>query len=256
MKKKIILGLGDSFMHGEEAGGPNFSFLKHYAEAIDADHINLGIVGGGNLGITQKPLLYDLPIWDYEERIVFFMPTGLDRLDVISPTWRWDGEPTSAREFTTYTPTMDPWDGWPVEHREMERSLSRFWLPRMGAMNFIIGLRTIENYCMANECSLQIFPAFSDEYNKESFQKRMKVDPNNGLLNSIPFEHFLKIDGYTNFYDFVIQGLAGVKFPKSMDEYIETQRWPNKARKFIHNGGHPKARAHELLAQELAKLNK
>jgi len=41
-----------------------------------------------------------------------------------------------------------------------------------------------------------------------------------------------------------------------MDEYVKTQRWPNKARKLIHNGGHPKARAHELLAQELVKLNK
>jgi len=239
---KALIGLGCSFIAGIEAGGHDGSFLKHVGDAIEADTYNFGAEAQGNLGSVLQLTLSDVDWSKYDDIHIIFMPTGLNRIDVINKDFN------PGRPFLPVFPCISSPGSIP-EVYGLEVEYGKYWTPECQAVNFVIACKILNLHVDKLKARLTLFPAFSRDYNQELFGELLK---NNTLNSCIPWKNFVYLNNSTNFWDWTVS-LSGSSLKSSMMEYHNKEK-DKQLEGWIEERFHPSAKAHKILADRILKM--
>lgn len=238
---KVLVGLGCSFVQGIEAGGPEGSFIRYLADSAGYEYLNLGIQAQGNMGAVLQ-LLYNVDTLDkYSGVDIFFMPTGLNRIDIINPTY------TRDHPFLPVFPSNKPVMTTQMSY-DFELVYGKYWNEECQLINFATACKILSLAVEKLNANLYIFPAFSRTYVKEDFDTiLLRYD----LNKLIPWDKFLIFNNVSNFWDWTVKK-AGSTLESDMMEYSVKLQYDPTLEGWIEERYHPSQKAHKLFAQELA----
>lgn len=274
--KKVIISLGCSFVQGTELSDSyvtknELTFLNVLCkDYLDNSYtpINFGQEGAGNFAAISRLFLYDIPWKELDEIIVVFMPSGMQRFDIIK-----DENATGiGSEFKTlwpYAVHKESDNGWVYINKGYEESC---YSQKFEIMNTILSFQILNSWIAENSARLIVFPAFSKEYTKEYFLENISVniyrDKNMNivsdkqgmqnfydydfLINQVPWDKFVTIQNRSTFFDLCFSKDINYSNRLSMQEVIDNQLMNNND--WIMPRGHPSAQGHRLLAEELLKI--
>lgn len=248
MSDRLIIGIGDSFLQGAEAGGEEASFLAQYASICNADYINLGTEGVGNLGSVLNLFMYDLGLSDYQEKYLIWMPTSLSRVDYLNPKWVPKPKKT-FNEFLTIFPNTDPPNVHGEEHQQLCKIWAKIGSQRSENTTFLLSYKLLKQFCHANGIlNYKIFPSFTNEYKQEKF---LYFD--NHLYTSIQWTDIVTVGGHSNMFDWCVKELLLLEEEITTFDIIDKKVEHENLEKYFHERGHPTRLAHTLFARALAQ---
>ena len=272
--KKAIVALGCSFVQGAELSDKNnLAFINLLCrEYLDKSYtpINFGQEAAGNFAAISRLFLYDIPWKELDEIIVIFMPSGMQRFDIIKD----ENSTGIGSEFKTlwpYAVHKEPTNGWDYINKGYEESC---YSEKFEVLNAILNFQFLSSWVAEHSAKLIVFPAFSKEYTKEYFLDNLSADLNRGknmaidsvvvgprnhynnnfLVNQVPWDKFITIQNKLSFFDLCFSQDINYDKNLSMQQVIEKKLMGNN--NWIMPRGHPSEQGHRLLAQELAKILK
>jgi hypothetical protein len=274
--KKAIVALGCSFVQGSELSD-NHTIKNHstFLNVLCKEHlgnvytpINFGQGGAGNFSAISRLFLYDIPWKKLDEIIVVFMPTGMQRYDIIRDENTY-GIGTEFKTIWPYTVFEDPTNGWEYINKGYEESC---YSKKFEVLNTILSFQFLNSWVAEHSARLVVFPAFSKEYTKEYFLKNLSVDIHRNknmqiestaygrknhydyrfLINQVPWNKFITIQDKSTFYDLCFSQDINYDKRLTMQKVIDGQLMNNND--WIMPKGHPSANGHRLLAEELSKI--
>lgn len=238
---KAVIGLGCSFVAGLEAGGKDKSFIKYIGDALNANVYNFAVEGQGNLGSVMQLLSNPIDYKSYESIEIFYMPTGLNRIDIINLNY------SDSMPFMPVFPSVNS-PGVVPEVYELEVAYGKYWTVQCQFLNFAYACSLLKLYTDKPNVNLTVFPAFNREYEKKLFDITIK---RNNLEKNIPWDKFIKVDNCTNFFDWAVKQ-SGSEWKASMlDSHFQPR--DKSLDGWIEERFHPSAKAHKLLAERLIK---
>ena len=263
----VVLGVGDSYMQGSEAGDATASFLNNYCALKGYDCINMGHEGIGNMGSVLK--VYTYPVFDWSQwkkRYLFWMPTGLNRFDMSNPKWdandRWDVVGNGAI-FTPF-PSETPYEKWENKRKDLERSLSHFTTPQTLRQDFLTAFQVLKTYFDVHKFhDLMIFPAFNDETTFRIMKHWRTTDTHKGiykmndsLFNRMEWNKFITVDDCTNYYMWLCKK---AKLPLTTQPGETAETTPDNIRnaeveKWIAPRSHATLKANIVFARRLVEV--
>ncbi len=280
--KKAIVALGCSFVQGAELVPPNVKIDKHYWKYShtfvnrlcevyfkkEYTPINFGQEAAGNFAAISRLHLHDIPWNSLEEIIVIFMPSGMQRFDII----RDDNDSVVGNEFKTLWPFVsDSQKGMFVEFSKLYEKTC--YSEKFEVLNFILNFQNLKSWVKAHNAKMLIFPAFSKEYTREYFanclnlnifrdhrfqnrlekvSKKTREFEHEFLLKQVPWEEFLVIDGSRTFFDLCYKNDPKYNPDLSMADVLRLRALANND--WIKPRGHPSELGHDLLAKKLFEI--
>ena len=198
------------------------------------------------------------------------MPTGMQRFDIIKD----DNESLLGSDFKTVYPFVNVQQGQLKHVKNLSVGYEKTcYSGKFEVLNCIQNFQFLNSWIKNYNAKLIVFPAFGNEYNKEYFTKIMKtsVFRNNAdvivkekttnrvpdydhqfLIDQVPWNNFLNINGSQNFFDLCF------KNDKTYDPKLNMYELMNKNipvnNDWIMPRGHPSIKGHRLLADELLKV--
>jgi hypothetical protein len=272
--KKVIVALGCSFVQGAELLDKNNSTFINLLcrQYLDKSYtpINFGQEAAGNFAAISRLFLYDIPWKELDEIIVIFMPSGMQRFDIIKD----ENSAGIGSEFKTlwpYAVHKEPTNGWNYINKGYEESC---YSEKFEVLNTILNFQFLNSWIAEHSARLIVFPAFGKEYTKEYFlnnlsaninrDKNMAVDSNviipkthynnNFLVNQVHWDKFITIQNRSSFFDLCFSKDNNYNKNLSMQKVLDYQLMNNND--WIMPKGHPSAQGHRLLAEELSKILK
>lgn len=262
----VILGLGDSYMQGSEAGDPNASFINQYCNLKGFDCVNLGQEGIGNLGSVFMAFIYDIDWSQWKNKYLFWMPTGLNRFDMADKEWEPDSVWTARGNPCIFTPfpNEQPHTKFSVERQNLEKSLSHFVTPQTVRQDFLTAYQIMKTFYDAKGFNkLFIFPAFSDEtlyYNMKFLRKTETTQGiykiNNDLFNRMGWKQYIKVDDCTNYFMWLCKQ-ANLPLTTKPSETISESRGNirnDEVEKWIAPGSHATAKGNIVFSRRLVEV--
>jgi hypothetical protein len=269
--KKAIVGIGCSFVEGGELGTiyekNNQNFLhvlcKKYLKSTYTP-INFGKEGAGNFASIAKLFLYDIHWQDLDEIIIIFLPTGMQRFDVLR-----DDSWGIGKDFNTLWPNAPKNPGHGINWHFFNKwyGLTTHSV-KFEILNAILNFQFLTSWATNHNAELLIFPAFEETYNKEYFQDILSQDfyrtENHELrlrnpkgfvfdysfqIDLVPWDKFITIDESRTFFDLVFRNDKHYSSKLSMFDVITYQQMANND--WIMPKGHPSQRGHKLFAKRL-----
>jgi hypothetical protein len=238
---KVLVGLGCSFVAGVEAGKHQGSFIRHLADYAGYEYLNLGLEAQGNMGSILQ-LLYNIDLLEkYSGVDVFFMPTGLNRVDIINPDFN------RYFPFTPVFPSSKPIMTTQTSY-DYELAYGKYWNESCQIINFATACSILNLVVEKLKANLYIFPAFSTNYDKEVFDSILSKHRLNKL---IPWDKFLIFNNVTNFWNWTVKK-SGSAYEGDMMDYSLNLRSDPALNGWVEKRYHPSAKAHKLFAEELA----
>ena len=275
---RAVVAIGCSFVQGAELGNNpqeknDFSFINVLCKEFfkgEYTPINFGQEGAGNYAAISRLFLYDIPWRELDDLIVLFLPSGMQRFDIIKD----ENCLGIGHEFKTLwpfyaVPRVKNDENWvSVNHNFGKTCYSE----KFEVLNAVLNFNILNSWVKSNSARLFIFPAFSREYNKEHFKKEISKDiyRNNRtmlhddpdkysnhydydyLIDSIPWDRFITIKDSTNFFELCFKNDKNYDPKYSMQNVVDFRRFYNND--WIMPRGHPSAQGHRLLAEELHKI--
>jgi hypothetical protein len=275
---KAVVAIGCSFVVGSELSDDeqvknDLTFLNILCKSYLKNQytpINFGQEAAGNYAAISRLFLYDIPWKSLDELIVIFMPTGMQRFDIIKD----ENNLGVGNEFRTV---------WPF-YRQPRRANDQYWVgmcegyentcysSRFEVLNTILNFQILNSWVSDNNAKLIVFPAFNNEYNKEYFKdvlsqelsrstknflKEPKVTTLNHynydfLVNSVPWDKFITIDNSSSFFEMCFRRDRNYNPKHSMYDVINKQLQFNND--WIMPRGHPSVHGHRFLAGKLGKI--
>ena len=286
--KRAIVAIGCSFVQGSELDVEfdletrlkgkiknQRSFVNLLCKKYFENHytpINFGREAGGNFGAISRLFLYDIPWGELDEIVLIFMPTGMQRFDII----RDDVLSHVGNDFKTlwpflFTPVKDNQD-WINFNKGYEQTVHS---DRFEVLNAILNFQFLNAWIYQYKPKFLIFPAFSTEYNKEYFTKTLQQGilrasysekikdiknhfiPTNSfnysfLIDSVPWDKFITIDGSRNFFDLCFKNDKNYHPKLDMQSIIDKKLISNN--EWIMPRGHPSPKGHDFLAEHLFRI--
>jgi hypothetical protein len=281
---KAIVAIGCSFVQGSELNiscpkGANVNEYKNSRTFVNVlckllnnqyTPINLGQEAAGNFAAISRLFLYNIPWSSLDEIIIIFMPTGMQRFDIIKD----DNESLFGYDFKTVYPFMN------VQNKQFEhvKNLSigyekTCYSEKFEVLNCIQNFQFLNSWIKNHNAKLIVFPAFGNEYNKDYFTKMMETSifRNNAdviikekisnrvpdydyqfLIDQVPWNNFLNIDGSRNFFDLCFKNDKTYDPKLNMYDVMHKNILTNND--WIMPRGHPSVSGHKLLASELHKI--
>ena len=229
----VILGLGDSYLQGSEAGGAEHSFLNQYCNQKGFDCVNMGHEGIGNLGSVYKALIYDIDWSQWNNKYIFWMPTGLNRFDMANRLWNPDDNWGVVRNSPIFTPfpNKQPHEQWSESRKKLESALVDFTTPQTARQDFLTAYQILKNFYDAKGFNkLFIFPAFNDETTRKIMKDFRKTPStqgiykmNEGLFKRMGWEYYITVDGSNNYYQWLCQK-AGLPLSTQPHDTMDANR--------------------------------
>jgi hypothetical protein len=196
------------------------------------------------------------------------MTTGMQRFDLI----RDDNSSMVGADFKTLGPFVIRKKGnelvdFNVAYEETTYS------EKFEVLNFILNFQILNNWIKSHKAKLIVFPAFGKEFNKDYFSKVLntslvreeithkildksslrKQDFNyNFLIDQVPWEQFVTIDGSNNFFNLCYKNDLKYDPMLSMLEVIGKKTLASN--EWIMPRGHPSTNGHDLLARKLSEI--
>jgi hypothetical protein len=284
---RAIVALGCSFVQGAELGLENLTaesqfeyktknaFIHRLCEIYFSSSytpINFGQEGSGNYAAISRLFLYDIPWKQLDEIVVIFMPTGMQRFDIIKD----ENSASVGREFKTLWPFVPYPAKLPPGLEHLKNFTTGYqqtaYSEKFEVLNCILHFQILNSWINEHSAKLIVFPAFNKEYNREYFLKNLRTDlyrdertylqkPNgvnthsfdyDFLVNTVPWEKFVSINGSSNFFDLCFRNDPNYQEQYSMQEVLNKNLMHDN--KWIKPRGHPSELGHDLLARELYKI--
>jgi hypothetical protein len=237
MSDTILVGIGDSFMQGAEAGGKENSFFNILAKTNGWDFLNLSRSGLGNLGTVNHLLLsssFQDSVDKYSNKILIWMPTGLNRIDVPNPDWNLDQTDLDPSHRTFFPGVLHP--------REICLALIPYVSEQAGAQDMHIARKTLDSIVKVHNMRFYIFPSISSAPCAKNIQQ---------YFPDYPEDNYITVDEKECFYHWAVQ-LTGTT--EIADNYFAPKRSLTLAdqwKKYICQGGHPTELAQKMFAERL-----
>jgi hypothetical protein len=280
--KKVIVAIGCSFVQGAELEPDDktntdlnqYKNTRTFVNKLCSKYfrnsytpINFGQEAAGNFAAISRLFLYNIPWSSLDEIIVIFMPTGMQRLDIIK-----DENYLVGQEFKTLYPFV-------VEPNSHFRNLQLGYektchSEKFEVLNSILNFQFLNSWVAVNKAKLLVFPAFTKEYNKDYFLKSLKPSITRNkkwevtnintdqtsthdidfLVNQVPWDKFLTIDQSKTFFDLCFKNDSCYRSDLDIRQVIDNNILLNN--QWIMPRGHPSERGHDLMARKLfEKIN-
>ena len=278
--KKAIVAIGCSFVQGAELemscpdGTDAYqyknsrTFVNVLCNSLNNQYtpINLGQEGAGNFAAVSRLFLYNIPWSSLDEIIVIFMPTGMQRFDII----RDDNYSRLGYDFKTVYPFANFQSGQFEHFKKLSAGYEKTcYSEKFEVLNCIQNFQFLNSWIKNNNAKLIVFPAFSNEYNKENFTKVMKTSVFRNLaetiskeksdkvpdydyqflIDQVPWDNFITIEGSQNFFDLSFRNDKMYDPKLSMYDVMSKNILVNNY--WIMPRGHPSIKGHRLLASKL-----
>jgi len=278
---KAVVAIGCSFVQGAELefDAPHahdkglYKNSKSFVNVLCEQYlegtytpINFGQEGGGNFAAISRLFLYDISWHTLDDIIVIFMPTGLQRFDIIND----DSGTVVGQEFKTLYPYTTS-SSFNVEHvvnlnLGYEKMCSS---EKFEVMNCILNFQFLNSWIKEHNAKLIIFPAFSNEYTKSYFltalntnifrdhRTHLRIDKGriaksfdfDFLINQVPWDKFITVNDSNHFFDLCFKNDKNYKSKYSMQQVIDKKLINDH--EWILPRGHPSKKGHMVLAKEL-----
>jgi hypothetical protein len=291
MSDTVLVGLGDSFIVGHEAGGQMNSFLNLLAKDNDWECLNLGRCAIGNVGSVNHLLLsrkFNTYLNSGKKIIIFWMPTGLGRVDKSNPHWKINGFDL-GEAYSTFFPAQTPEDNeipsfprliwnstaqYIKEIREImkdetskkdydtgfksdyTKALRRYVSEQTGAQNFYTAWKTLDYVAKAHNIKYYVYPSVDARTNKDNMEK---------YFPNLPWENYISdVDGAGCMFHWSL-AQAGIQITSEVTENgfhtkasLE-ERERNLAKypdydTWIARGYHPTEIAHQVFKEKLKPI--
>lgn len=213
MADTILIGIGDSFMYGDEAGGPEKSYLARVANFRSWDWENYGEVGRGNIGIANSLLANAINDYTkYKKRYLIWSPSGINRVDLPST------DSLIKKDYDVWTlfphPNGGHFGGELVHLNEPCKHLYPLTSRNTQITNFFLAWKMIDVWCKAYDFEYVIFPAFRNDVLKQHLSDYSHTN----FYKTLPWENFIEVDGHTN-YLYWVHDKAGLDYGTDMLEW-------------------------------------
>jgi len=281
--KKAIVAIGCSFVQGAEleiscpAGTDAYqyknsrTFVNVLCNSLNNQYtpINLGQEGAGNFAAVSRLFLYNIPWSSLNEIIVIFMPTGMQRFDII----RDDNYSLLGQDFKT----INPFAIFQKSQFEYVKRLNlgyekTCYSEKFEVLNCIQNFQFLNSWIKNNNAKLIVLPAFGNEYNREHFTKVMKTSVFRNLaetiskeksnkvpdydyqflIDQVPWDKFITIEGSQNFFDLCFKNDKMYDSTLNMYDVVTKNILVNNY--WIMPRGHPSVKGHRLLASKLHNI--
>lgn len=224
--------------------------------------INFGLSGAGNRGRVRELHLNPQIPWDkFEEIIVIYCPTGIERFDFIEDQWY------PNIHTKTIWPTCPP-EWAPSPRTNLWRSFGEaVYSDKAAIIEQIAVVQDLQTWCKLKNAKLIITPAFDPRYDKEYFEDALATtvrrnddwsintyhniekSPSKAveLLESWPWDLMFKPEGFENVAQLV---MSKDDIENKSDFYFQFQgkRSPNG---WMTPCSHPGKKGHDLFAKLL-----
>lgn len=294
---KLLIGIGDSFTQGQGACDIEL-YEKHnwnidnlnpinekeilesfynnsWVNQLCKNHlhnyvpINMGMTGRGNRAAVKELYLHpELKLHQFDEKIVIFMLTGMERFDFIHKNFN---------EHVHYITMWPNFQNADVEHKKLwDYYLEYIWNDRFGVIELLTNIAEAEMWCKANNAKLYLISAFRNDYRKEVFYEMIKGDKTDEknylygndfyikhLLEIINWNNFIKLKNHQSVTDFLcyLEKKEHLIHPDHSHNFWD---FVTKIEKISENGfvtkcGHPSKKAHveiaKVIYEEIIKIN-
>jgi hypothetical protein len=281
--KKAIVAIGCSFVQGAElniscpkgADENEYKNSRTFVNKLCSKYfknsytpINFGQEAAGNFAAISRLFLYNIPWSSLDEIIVIFMPTGMQRLDIIKD----DNTCIVGQEFKTLYPLVsEPASHFTNFQLGYEKTC---YSEKFEVLNAILNFQFLNSWVAVNKAKLLVFPAFTKEYNKDYFLKSLNSSITRNkkwevtsttdnlitdfdfdfLVNQVPWDKFLTIDQSKTFFDLSFKNDSCYRSDLDILQVIDNNILLNN--QWIMPRGHPSERGHDLMARKLfEKIN-
>jgi hypothetical protein len=225
---------------------------------------NLGWTASGTWSAISKLFMYDIN-WSLAEKIVvIFMPTSLNRLDLINDVI-FSADKIADTHLTLW-PNIDNqlgmWSG------KIESEYAKcIWSDKYSAIKFHLEMQILKQWVNAHNANLIVTPAFDSTYHRNHFNnmfnntvirnqsnrhlisERRAVGLEDRRADDIPWELFFRPQDCSSFFRLATAQETDLKY-QDMDMFQLISSGKGSADKWIMPCGHPSGKAHELMAQE------
>jgi hypothetical protein len=281
--KKAIVAIGCSFVQGAELEMScpkdvdkneyknSRTFVNVLCNSLNNQYtpINLGQEAAGNFAAVSRLFLYNIPWSSLDEIIVIFMPTGMQRFDIIKD----DNNSLLGQDFKTINPFVSFQKGQIEYFKSLNLSYEKTcYSEKFEVLNCIQNFQFLNSWIKNHNAKLIVFPAFSNEYNKEYFTKMMKTNVFRNkeeliikekstrvptydyqfLIDQVPWDNFITIDGSQNFFDLCFKNDKTYDPKLTMFDVMNKNILVNN--NWIMPRGHPSVKGHRLLASKLRNI--
>lgn len=272
-RKKILIGLGDSFTQGQ--GGIPLSdpvYIKYGKEVHNGVHrlpiwdeemkaswvnqicvnhlkdytpINFGKRGGGNRGAVKELYLRSEEIPnDAEDIIVVYMLSGMERYDFVQR-----GDEFSQHHFYTAFPNTQ------TDNPLWTAYANHICNEQVSVVETIMNICEAQTWCKANNAKLIVTSAFDTQIRKEHFIEKI-VGLKKHLALLVDWDNFLRPENYDTMLHMLID------FQENGSPEVEDLKhgayWNKYGGKFpvkewITPCCHPTFKGHEYIAKVIYK---
>lgn len=239
-KKKLIIGLGDSFTRGEGACSLEFGRKYNwdwYSKELkieqkneiskcfydnswvhqlckkhmnDYEPLNLGLTGRGNRStIKELYLCPEMKLQEKEEIIVIFMLTGMERFDFVNKNF------DENSFFKTMWPKLDDRVSKNPDEDLWKSYFECVWSDKFAIMEMLLNIAELKTWCKLHNAKLMLISAFRPDYLKHEFTRLINKEPNqfiktnqsyiNYLINIIDWDNFIRPNGHRCVTDYLCE---------------------------------------------------
>lgn len=246
----------------------NNSYLTRLYEKYYKDThtiLNLGVSSSSIFASVMR--LFTAPVqWDLaDEIILIFSPTSGNRLGILNDDYIFGNE----------YHTLWPWSTG-ITNRyidDMQEGFGHsFYSPKWDILNILTSVKLLTNWVTFNRAKLITFPAFNRDFTPENFKTLintkvirsvkdrtiLEIKENTYTTNeelflyeTFPWHSFIAPQGHSNFFDLAYSQEPDYD-PKHNTVSMAHENG-GSTNKWIMNCGHPDAKAHDLLADEIHK---
>lgn len=227
--------------------------------------INLGVTSSGLFASVARLFLTPIDWHNADEIILIFCPTSMDRLDLIND------DISIGNEFVTAWPRPSGHNSKDF-NKIQEGYGSVIYSEKYAVLNSLVSWKFLQNWVKTYNAKLITFPAFTDLYTSEYFDRIMStkvirdvrtreiIDIKEGIFSkeeidelrlTVPWDTFITPQGKRTFFDLAYS--QEPTYNPSIDPVSITGKNGGTPNNWIMKCGHPGAKAHELLADEIYK---
>lgn len=247
--------------------------------------LNLGIKARGNLSSISSLFLTDVNWEKVKELIVIYMPSSMNRVDMVNDNLYFNENNVIENFFITAWPSSEATRRFRETNEVVSKNHGKnnspwnlfqdsihdaVWSTKYEIHKTILEFQFLQNFVDSKKGKLIVIPAFSKEYNKEYFYKEINqnvirnpitrelldiqdVNPKNDYLNKlvdkIKWDNFKYPENKPSFYHYAL----------SQSETYENVDMLNLIGRFTKDNwimpcGHPSAKSHELISNYIFKV--
>lgn len=246
----LLLGIGDSFCLGSEAGGRAFSFLQHTADDIGYQCINLGREGAGLAAAAQSLEIAPHDYTQYDKKIIVWCLTSISRLDLWE-NYMWDINTHLGTPFKTLIPGEQPHSGYWDNRHKIERAMWEcdVWNQQSQEMNFVHAYAQVKTWMKANNFDeLLMVSSFQETWDEKYF-----LNTQNHLWTQVNWDNVINVNDIPSIFHWAVSKFQPDYKDVTMMHINRGDYESRGADKWLEKGGHLTRMANKEYAVEFTK---